>query len=135
MKISFYLEWLLLLTFAITAVTGIGLHIAGHGTSHEVWHNWAAVHTISSVLWFVSGVFHIKRHWHWYKAIVSKGIGKKSRITLALSIAFFIAVITGVVLIACVDGTNSPVGLWHYRLGLLLIFFSIIHIAKRKPRG
>lgn len=119
----------------VSAVTGIGLHIAGHGTSHEVWHNWAAAHVISSVIWFVSGAFHIKRHWHWYKTIVSRGIGRKSWTTLALSVAFLIAAITGVVLIACVDRTDSPVGLWHYRFGLLLIVFSIIHIAKRKPRG
>ena len=30
---------LLPLTLIVSAVTGIGLHIAGHGTSHEVWHN------------------------------------------------------------------------------------------------
>ena len=53
---------LLPLTFVVSAVTGIGLHIAGHGTSHEVWHNWAVIHVVASVLWLVSARSHIGRH-------------------------------------------------------------------------
>ncbi|MBP3483384.1 MAG: DUF4405 domain-containing protein [Alistipes sp.] len=123
------------LAFVASAVSGIGLHIAGHGTGHEVWHNWAVAHVLSSLLWLIFVVFHIKRYGRWYKAIASKGIGKKSRMTLALSVVFLIVVVTGIVLIACVDGANSVIGLWHYRIGLLLIVFSLIHIAKRKQKG
>lgn len=36
MKTSFSVERLLPLAFVASAVTGIGLHIAGHGTNHEV---------------------------------------------------------------------------------------------------
>lgn len=125
------IEHLLPLVFVASAVSGISLHIAGHGTSHEVWHNWAVAHVLSSLLWLISGVYHIKRHRRWYKAIASKGIGKKSRMTLALSAAFLIVTVTGIVLIACVDGANSAIGLWHYWLGILLIAFSLIHIFKR----
>jgi len=133
MKISFYLERWLPLSFVISAVTGIGLHLVGHGTSYGVWHNWATAHVISSAFLLVPVAFHIKRHRHWYKTIVSRGIGRKSRITLALSVVLLIVVITGIVLIACGE-TDSIVGLWHYWLGLVLIVCSIIHIAMRKPR-
>lgn len=135
MKTSFSVERLLPLAFVASAVTGIGLHIARHGTNHEVWHNWAVVHVLSSILWLISAAFHIKRHGRWYKAIASKGIGRKSRTTLALSIVFLIVAIMGIVLLACVDGANSVVGLWHYWLGIVLIVLSFIHIAKRKTKG
>lgn len=54
--------------------------------------------------------------------------------TLVLSVTFVIVVITGIVLIMCVDGANSATGLWHYKFGLLLIVFSIIHILNRTKR-
>lgn len=133
-KTFFTTKWMLPLAFVASAVSGIGLHIAGHGTSHEVWHNWAVAHVLLSLLWLISVTCHIKRHRHWYKSIVSKGIGKKSRMTLALSAVFLIVTVTGVVIIVCVDGANSVVGLWHYWLGILLIILSFIHgfIGKRK---
>lgn len=135
MKRTFSIERLLPLTFVASAVSGIGLHIAGHGTGHEVWHNWALAHVLSSLLWLISVAVHIWRHRRWYKAVASKGIGRKSRMTMALSVVFLIVAVTGIVLIACVDGVNSAIGLWHYRIGLLLIVFSLIHIAKRMRKG
>lgn len=128
------MKHLLLLTFVASAVSGIGLHIAGHETCHEMWHNWAIAHVLSSLLWLVSGLFHIKRNWHWYRSITSKGIGRKSRTTLALSAAFLVVTVTGIILIACVDGANSAIGLWHYKFGLLLIVFSLVHCIKRKRK-
>lgn len=135
MKTSFATGRLLPLAFVASAVSGVGLHIAGHGADHEVWHNWAVAHVLSSFLWLISVAYHTKRHGRWYKAIASNGIGRKSRMTLALSVVFLIVVVTGIVLLACVDGANSAIGLWHYKIGLLLITLSLIHIAKRKPKG
>ena len=126
------MKHLLLLAFVASAVSGIGLHIAGHGTSHEVWHNWAVAHVLLSLLWLIFATSHIKRHGRWYKSIASKGIGKKSWMTIALSAVFLIVLVTGIVLIACVDGANSTIGTWHYKLGLLLIVLSLIHIVRRK---
>lgn len=134
MKAPFTIKLLLPLSFVASAVSGIGLHIAGHGGSHEVWHNWAVAHILLSLIWLYSISSHIKRHRHWYKSIVSKGIGKKSRMTLLLSAVFLIVTVTGITLMACVDGPNSAVGLWHYRLGLLLIILSFIHCYIRKRK-
>lgn len=130
----FTIERLLPLAFMVSAVSGICLHIAGHGTSHEVWHNWAVAHVLSSLLWLISATFHIRRHGRWYKAIISKGIGRKSRMTLALSVVFLIVIVTGIVLLACVDGANSAIGLWHYWLGFVLMALSLIHIIRRRPK-
>lgn len=39
MKRVFLIDWILIVVFIVSAISGIGLHIAGHGNSHEVWHN------------------------------------------------------------------------------------------------
>lgn len=41
MKKVFVIDWVLVPLFAASVFTGFGLHIAGHGDSHDVWHNWA----------------------------------------------------------------------------------------------
>lgn len=123
---------LLLLAFVASAVTGIGLHVAVHGAGHEVWHNWAVAHVLSSLCWLISVAIHIKRHRAWYRAIASKGIGHKSRPTILLSAIFLFVVVTGLILLAGVNGASSALGRWHYILGLVLIAFSLIHIFSRR---
>lgn len=120
------------ISFIISAVTGIGLHIAGHGTGHETWHNWAVAHVVSSFLWLLSVAAHVRRHRHWYKTIVSKGFTGNHWITFFLTILFLPVTVTGIFLIAYVEGANSSIGLWHYKLGIFLLLFSLIHILWRK---
>ena len=67
MGMAFRIERLLPLAFVASAVTGIGLHIAGHGTSHETWHNWGVAHVVASFIWLLSVMAHVRRHKHWYK--------------------------------------------------------------------
>ena len=69
MKAIFVIDWVLIPTFILSAFTGIGLHIAGHGSSHEVWYNWAVAHILFSLLFTVVVVGHIKTHWGWYKSL------------------------------------------------------------------
>lgn len=40
MKKIFVIDWILVFVFVLSAFSGIGLHIAGHGNSHEVSHKW-----------------------------------------------------------------------------------------------
>ena len=123
---------LLLIPVSIaTVITGFGLHVAGHDSPHEVWEQWAAAHVVATILFLVLGILHIRHHLAWYKSLFSKGLGKKSRITLLLTIAFLLLVITGIVLIVAIDGPNSTMGHLHYIFGLLLTFLSFWHIAKR----
>lgn len=41
MKRIFVIDWILIVVFIMSAISGFGLHVAGHGGTHEVWHNWA----------------------------------------------------------------------------------------------
>ena len=76
-------------------------------------------------------ILHVWHHWAWYKSLLSKGLGKKSRVTLLLTIAFLFLVVTGVVLIVAIDGPNSTTGHLHYIFGQLLTILSLLHVAKR----
>lgn len=63
--------------FVLSAFSGIGLHIAGHGNNHELWHNWAVFHVLGSFLFLITVIFHITTHRGWYKGAVRNGLGKK----------------------------------------------------------
>ena len=132
MKRIFVIDWTLIPLFILTTYTGIELHIAGHGNSHETWHNWAVFHVIVSLLFLVAVIFHIITHWNWYKGIISRGLRQKSKVTLWLSVIFIFVVITGIILLN-IEGANFPIGLWHYKIGILMSVFSIGHMLKRIP--
>lgn len=131
MKKIFIIDWLLLLVASLSAYSGIKLHIAGHFFNHEIWHNWAVLHVITSILFLIIGIIHIKNHWGWYKSIIKRNFNYKIGKTLFLSIVFGLVSLTGIVLVLFINGANSNIGVWHYRLGLILTILSIIHIVRR----
>lgn len=132
MKRIFVIDWILIPLFLLTACTGIKLHIVGHGNNHELWHNWAIFHVSSSFLFLITIIFHITTHWGWYKGAIKNGLGKKSKITVVLSVVFFLVSITGISLLG-VDGANSHIGLLHYKIGIVAIVLCIGHLLKRIP--
>ncbi len=133
MKKTFFIDWTLIPFSVLSAFSGVMLHVAGHGEVHEVWHNWAVLHVITSMLFLVATIYHVVMHWPWYKGIIKRGMGRKSKVTLTLSFIFAAVSITGAVLILAVEGANSSIGLWHYRISLGIIALSLAHIATRLP--
>lgn len=131
MKRIFVIDWILILVFVVSAVSGFGMHIAGHGNSHSIWHNWAVFHVCGSVLFSVVAALHIVAHWRWYKGVMKNGIGGKNKFTAVLSIVFLVLSVTGTVLLG-VSGPNSPLGLWHYKIGIIMVVIAIGHIVKRR---
>ena len=128
-----YLTDLLLVpVFVLSFYTGVELHIAGEGAEHEVWHNWAVFHTIVSLLFMLLGIVHVKSHWGWSKGLKAAGGKGKRKVVLLLSVLFLLAVVSGLSLILFVDGANSAMGLWHYRMGIFVSVFGVLHVLKRK---
>ena len=72
----------------------------------------------------------VTTHWGWYKGIIKNGIGRKSKVTAVLSIIFLLLSVTGIVLLG-VNGVNSPLGLWHYKIGIAMTAIAIVHTIKR----
>lgn len=132
MKRIFVIDWILIVVFIMSAISGFGLHIAGHENNHEVWHNWAVVHVVGSVLFLITIIFHVTTHWGWYKGIIKKGIGRKSKVTAVLSVIFLLLSVTGILLLG-VNGANSSLGLWHYKIGIITTVIAVGHIIKRLP--
>ena len=130
MKKIFVIDWLLLLAGILCAVTGIGMHLAGHNAEHEVWHNWAIAHVLSSLFMLITGILHIQTHWNWYKGLFKGQTKNKSRVTMILSVVFTILVVTGLTLLF-VEGANSEIGIWHWVLGLVMTAISAGHIIRR----
>lgn len=69
-------------------------------------------------------------HLGWYKGIIKNGLGKKSKITVMLSVVFLLVSIMGIILLG-VNGANSDIGLLHYKIGIATIITCICHILKR----
>lgn len=130
MKKIFAIDWIMLFTFVPSFVSGVGLHAAGHGAAHETWHLWAVAHVLASLPFLVAAAFHVATHRRWYEAVFRSGPGRRSRATAALSLAFVSVVLTGFVLLG-VEGGGSSVGLWHYRMGIVVGVLSVGHLLKR----
>ncbi|MBB4034704.1 hypothetical protein GGR21_000591 [Dysgonomonas hofstadii] len=130
-KPIFIVDLILIPVFALVIYSGLKLHVAGHISGHDTWTHWTHFHVITAILSLLFGGLHVKAHWGWYKSLIKNGIGKKSKITTILSVLFLIEIITGVILVFFIEGGNSSAGIWHYRLGLVMIVFVLIHIITR----
>ena len=84
-KIIFLTDMALIPVFALTAYTGIELHVAGHGTDHQVWHDMAVFHSIAGFSFLILAAIHVKYHWAWYKALKSKGLKNKGKLVAAFA--------------------------------------------------
>ena len=114
----------------LAAFTCLVLHAAGIGCKHKLLHKWAVYHIIASSLFVVASLVHVQTHWGWYKGWVKLGLGKKSRVTVIVSILFVILLVTGLILLG-VDGANPSIGLWHYKIGIVSSLLFLGHIIKR----
>lgn len=113
-----------------TVITGIGIHLSGHGESHEAWHNWAMAHVIFSLVFLILAYCHVKQHWGWYRNLHRRS--KKPRIvTVLLSIVMFFELMTGITLLVFIDGDGSRWGHFHWVGGLVLTIIATGHILKR----
>lgn len=129
----FFVDALLLPIFTLVIYTGIKLHTVGHlyESDHDAWSVWAHSHIIVSACSVFGFWLHINTHGGWYKSLLNKGIGSKSKTTLILSFLYLILLISGVQLALFIDESDSAVGLWHYKLGLLISVLLFVHFITR----
>ena len=131
-KVIYLTDLLLVPLFILKIYTGFELHIAGHGSNHEVWHSWAVFHTIVGFMFSTFGIVHIITHWGWYKSLKSRGVRKKSKPVLVLSLILIFITVTGVWLLVGIEGSNTPMGVFHYITGLVMSVLGIFHVLKRR---
>ena len=90
-----------------------------------------SAHLVQPVLFTTLVMAHIKTHWAWYTSLFRNGLGRKSPVTVIVSILFMVVSLTGCFLLE-VEGANSGIGLWHYRIGLLSVALFGGHIQRNK---
>ena len=132
LRLGFFGNLDLRIIFVLSAYSGIELHVADYEGNHEVWHNWAVFHVLTSLLFLMASIIHIATHWGWYKGTAKNGIGRKSKVTAVLSVLFLSVVLTGFALLG-IEGAGSPVGQCHFWAGIVTTVLSIGHILKRLP--
>ncbi len=132
MNKTLVVDWTLLPCFLLTAITGIGMHVAGHGTNHTGWEVWAWAHSLSGVSFAAFAIWHVKMHIGWYKSLLKAKSSKNRHITTLLTLTAIIITITGIIMFG-ISGANSGIGLWHYRIGILFSLFALGHVVKRIP--
>lgn len=130
-KALFLTDIAILITFIPAVISGFVLHVAGHNAIHEIWHNWAIVHTISTLAFTIAVGIHVYGHWNWYKSLFQKGLGNKSHVTVILSVLMILAVITGNIVLFRHVEPNQGLGLWHYVIGIILTITALGHFIKR----
>ena len=101
-----------------TILSGIGLHIAGHGSNHNTWEIWAVIHSVLSVSFTILLAYHIHTHWAWFKHVRRSTINRKRFMTTMLTMFSISTVFSGIALLA-IWGVNTQVGLLHYKIGIL----------------
>lgn len=126
-------NWSLIPAFVLTAATGFRLHFLGHGHGggYGLRHDWAVSHILFSLVLLGLVGWHIKQHWAWYKSLFRHGMGKKDKATVALSVAFLLLAVTGLMMLSGGCGRRCHIGLWHYWMGLAATALAVLHLARR----
>ena len=129
-------DWLLLVLFILTGISGIKLHVISHGNSfidHQ-WFLWAWMHGLCSAVFIVLVIIHVIQHLPWYKALNKKSPTKKLRVRkfaiITTDVLFGLLLISGICLLFPF-AEFVLLGKVHYILGLMSIAFGLGHILKR----
>lgn len=130
LKTNLRIDFALIPIFLLLIISGIGIHVTDEFARHDVWHNWAVTHVIAGTLFLLLGIFHVKGHWPWFKSLF-KYFKKKSKPNIILTLLFLFETVSGIILLAFIDGGDTEIGLWHWWAGLIMTGFGIGHILKR----
>ena len=121
----------------------VNYHIGHHGDlsiNDNVfginYQSWSAIHKIAIVGLSVLMIYHIYRHWKWYKAVITKKLIAKNRQVLILSLLFVLVAITGLTpwFIDLLNGDETQRKSFieiHDKLAIVLSVYLILHIIKR----
>lgn len=137
----------LLITSVATMFTGlliqINYHMGNHGNVAKTnsvmrmnYETWSDLHKITIVMLSVLMIFHIYRHWKWYKVVMQKKLFPKNSQVIILSILFILVSLTGFIpwFIYLSDGDLMVRKIFIEVHDKLAIFFSVylmLHILKR----
>lgn len=119
--------------FILLIITGIGIHISSENGNHSSWVVWSVFHVVSAVAFLSLVYFHVKQHIGWFRTLL-KGNTKGRGVTIALTIIMIVEILSGIILLAFVDGEGSFWGHFHWIVGIILAIIGTGHYIKRFQR-
>ena len=132
MKPIFRTDLWLSILFVASLLTGIKVHYANDFQTHDTWHTWSVIHFFVNIAILATAIIHIKQHLGWFKTLFkTSSFALKSKITMLVTILFLAVSVTGVLLLAFVEGQGSSMGMAHYVIGLLFGAIGLGHFIKR----
>lgn len=124
-------RWLMA-SVVLSALSGLGLHVAGHVPSHGPAPGAEAFHVLASALFLWLAGAHIRQHRKWYAALCRRSV-RGGNLTLGLTLTLCAVVGSGLWL--CTPfGESAGARLWHYRIGLVLLVMAVLHRLRHRPR-
>ena len=121
----------LLLTFSFLTVvySGITLHLTAHQRFAFGWsaNAWTYSHWLSCGVFLFLTFLHVKSHLYWFKNVL-KGTAKHKPMLIGFTL-LLMSVVSGLLSIT----PANHIGLWHYRVSLIMLPFLMIHIVRRMP--
>ena len=119
--------------FILLIITGIGIHISSEKGNHHLWIVWSVIHVVCAVAFLTLVCFHVRQHIGWFKSLL-KGNTKGRGITIVLAIVMIVEILSGIILLAFVNGEGSFWGHFHWIVGIILAVIGTGHYIKRFKR-
>ncbi|MDX9847777.1 MAG: DUF4405 domain-containing protein [Tenuifilaceae bacterium] len=130
-----------------SAFSGILIQVKYHMGNHGIimpneytlglsYSGWAQMHKVAIVMLTILMIFHLVRHWKWYRIVVKKRLIRKKQQVVTLTILFIFVAVTGLIpwLIDLMNGDEmlrKALVEIHDKLSIILTLYFILHIAKR----
>jgi hypothetical protein len=145
--LSYIINSALLCSGFVMAFSGlliqINYHMGNHGAidiNHMTfginYWAWSEIHKIVIIIVSIFMIFHMIRHWKWYKIVIKKSLFSKNKLVILLSIVFIITAISGYIpwLISLTGGEEESRKMFiefHDKIALFLFVLLVLHVSKR----
>jgi NAD-dependent dihydropyrimidine dehydrogenase PreA subunit len=98
---------------------------------------WANLHKSIVVAFVLLMIYHIYKHYKWYKGVIAKNLLGKNREVIILTIVFLLTSLTGIYpwiinLLANSNTTRLAFIEIHDKLALLMVFLLFLHVIRRR---
>lgn len=114
------------LAYAATAITGFVYHATSAHIAGPFPNVWMGLHLVAVAACLYFTARHLLLHKRYYASFAKRNAKQRHKATLITTFIFIAVLLTGLALLP-VYLTHTPLGLWHYRLGIFLTLSVFIH--------
>lgn len=122
---------LLSIVFIPVIGSGVCLHLTTHERNPLGLNGgaWSGAHLFFCLIFTILLSFHIKSHQSWFRSLLKGKIKNRGKLPILVFLLFLFSLLSGIHSLF----PNQMTGLIHYKLSLVMLTFTLIHISKRMP--